>query len=237
MAVITPNVVDATYEAARRVYGGGSSVSDEVHHLAEKFGLNAGSGRDFIENYKRMREGVRYTRTLNGYATRRYLEGILADNGMAAFQAALVATKKHIEYYESLGHGRLINIREIVVELEAFQPIAEFQFEKFEAEVSKLYQMSREERMALTPKIPEKPARLVKQIIVFSRNAAIAAETLRRANGQCQDCGNTAPFVRKSDGTPYLEVHHVLRLADDGPDSLENTLALCPNCHRKWHFG
>ena len=42
-------------------------------------------------------------------------------------------------------------------------------------------------------------------------------------------------ICRKKDGTPYLESHHIIWLKDGGADSLENTVALCPNCHRKMH--
>ncbi|MGL6002403.1 MAG: HNH endonuclease, partial [Plesiomonas sp.] len=56
-------------------------------------------------------------------------------------------------------------------------------------------------------------------------------------NGCCQKCKNEAPFNRKSDGTPYLEVHHKIFLSDGGEDTVENSIALCPNCHRELHFG
>ncbi|TDA69847.1 HNH endonuclease signature motif containing protein, partial [Halomonas marinisediminis] len=36
--------------------------------------------------------------------------------------------------------------------------------------------------------------------------------------------------------TPFLEVHHLIRLKDGGPDTVENCAALCPNCHRKLHY-
>ena len=55
------------------------------------------------------------------------------------------------------------------------------------------------------------------------------------ANGICQLCGNPAPF-NNSDGTPYLEMHHIIWLSRRGEDSIENTVALCPNCHRKMHI-
>lgn len=58
-----------------------------------------------------------------------------------------------------------------------------------------------------------------------------------RANGYCEGCENPAPFIRPSDGTPYLEVHHIVPLAEDGEDTVENAIALCPNCHREVHFG
>ncbi|MFC1652495.1 HNH endonuclease [Planctomycetota bacterium] len=35
----------------------------------------------------------------------------------------------------------------------------------------------------------------------------------------------------------FLEVHHLFRLADDGPDIPDNVAAICPNCHRELHYG
>lgn len=67
------------------------------------------------------------------------------------------------------------------------------------------------------------------------RNAIVAAYALTRANGVCQLCGNSAPFVKK-DGTPFLEVHHIQWLSEEGLDDSGNTVALCPNCHRKMHI-
>ncbi|HDY7447493.1 TPA: HNH endonuclease [Vibrio vulnificus] len=46
-----------------------------------------------------------------------------------------------------------------------------------------------------------------------------------------------APFIKRSNGEPYLEVHHIIPLSQGGLDSLENVISLCPNCHRKIHFG
>ncbi|MBI9008984.1 MAG: HNH endonuclease [Tenericutes bacterium] len=68
------------------------------------------------------------------------------------------------------------------------------------------------------------------------RNQYVSESVKRRANGRCELCGKLAPFI-KHDGEPYLEVHHVITLSNNGPDSLINTVALCPNCHRKVHYG
>lgn len=73
--------------------------------------------------------------------------------------------------------------------------------------------------------------------IIFRRNSDVIAETLERADGICEACKNPAPFIRKSDNSPYLEVHHIKALSDGGQDTLENTIALCPNCHRRYHYG
>ena len=72
---------------------------------------------------------------------------------------------------------------------------------------------------------------------VFRRNPDVVVAVLRRAAGKCESCGQAAPFLRRSDSSPYLEVHHWDRLADGGPDTVENAAALCPNCHRREHYG
>ena len=81
------------------------------------------------------------------------------------------------------------------------------------------------------------PARIAVTSTVFLRNPDVVAEVLLRARGNCESCGAPAPFKRASDGTPYLEVHHILPLAKNGKDTVDNAEALCPNCHRQKHFG
>ena len=71
----------------------------------------------------------------------------------------------------------------------------------------------------------------------YKRNPDVVAEALNRANGRCDRCNSEAPFIRASDNSPYLEVHHIKPLSEGGSDSLENVIALCPNCHRNLHFG
>lgn len=71
----------------------------------------------------------------------------------------------------------------------------------------------------------------------YLRNPLVVAEVLHRAEGVCERCRNPAPFRRKTDGTPYLEVHHCLPLAKGGLDTVSNAKALCPNCHRHAHYG
>lgn len=66
------------------------------------------------------------------------------------------------------------------------------------------------------------------------RNQFIAEYTKERAKGVCDLCGKEAPFCDKN-GKPYLESHHVITLAEGGPDGIYNTVAICPNCHRKIH--
>lgn len=71
----------------------------------------------------------------------------------------------------------------------------------------------------------------------FKRNPDVVAEVLFRAKGKCEECKKDAPFIRKSDNTPYLEVHHKISLSEGGDDTIDNCIAVCPNCHRKLHHG
>ena len=68
----------------------------------------------------------------------------------------------------------------------------------------------------------------------FIRDPYVAEYVKRKANGICQLCGNPAPF-KDSNNKPYLESHHIVWLSKGGEDTIENTVALCPNCHRKMH--
>lgn len=71
---------------------------------------------------------------------------------------------------------------------------------------------------------------------VYMRSERIKRYALARASGKCELCGGNAPFLTKKD-IGYLEVHHINRLADDGLESIESVGAVCPNCHRRCHYG
>ncbi len=81
------------------------------------------------------------------------------------------------------------------------------------------------------------PQRVLVSNYITIRNPDVIVETLFQAKGVCQSCKSPAPFNRRSDGTPYLEVHHRVPLSEGGLDNLENAIALCPNCHRRQHLG
>lgn len=70
--------------------------------------------------------------------------------------------------------------------------------------------------------------------MVFDRDPAVKAWTLRRSKGLCECCGEAAPFTDR-DGLPYLESHHIVHLAKGGPDTPDNAASVCPNCHRELH--
>lgn len=93
--------------------------------------------------------------------------------------------------------------------------------------------VKRKVRLELAEKFPLK---INAKITVYRRNPDVVAEVLFRAKGICEICKKDAPFLRKSNGSPFLEIHHIIPLSQGGPDIVDNALALCPNCHRRAHF-
>lgn len=108
---------------------------------------------------------------------------------------------------------------------------------EFAQQVAASLQQSSAKRLARLLVAPKLARQRAVTTTVFDRNPDVVAEVLLRAHEKCEYCSNPAPFNRRSDGTPYLEVHHVLPLSEGGEDTVENTVALCPNCHRREHNG
>lgn len=121
---------------------------------------------------------------------------------------------------------------------DSWQLISEEEFKaELQEDVAKSRGDSPESRKMRLETAAKKPC--IVQVVrrEYRRNSDVVAEVMSRANGICEGCRCNAPFTRASDGTPYLEVHHVIPLAEDGDDTVENAIALCPNCHRKKHYG
>jgi 5-methylcytosine-specific restriction endonuclease McrA len=116
-------------------------------------------------------------------------------------------------------------------------PLWENLDQDLDRKVNEARTLSPEERHARLAESPKNPEKVWVNTTMFLRNQYVIAEVLARANGVCESCHAPAPFLRASDGSPYLEVHHRDRLADGGEDTVSNALALCPNCHRKAHYG
>ncbi|WP_206483264.1 HNH endonuclease [Thalassotalea sp. G2M2-11] len=120
-------------------------------------------------------------------------------------------------------------IEELIYELEgnSAPPVAAFE-EKIRASLKK--------GIKSPPEGNQSPGTSSSPVTQFVRDPAVVAWVLNVAQKNCECCKQKAPF-EKDDGSPFLEVHHVLRLADGGPDVISNAVALCPNCHRELHYG
>lgn len=107
----------------------------------------------------------------------------------------------------------------------------------FENEVNESLDDSSENRQRRLASCANKPKVVYRLVQDYHRDPDIVAEALYRAEGFCEKCKEKAPFIKRSNGEPYLEVHHIIPLSQGGLDSLKNVISLCPNCHREIHFG
>jgi len=101
---------------------------------------------------------------------------------------------------------------------------------EFDAEVRSL----RKDVALLLPEGQARPLKKEVTTLQVCRDPAVKAWVLKTSKGKCAACSKPAPF-KDDDNLPFLEVHHVIHLANGGPDTISNAVALCPNCHRAMH--
>ena len=80
--------------------------------------------------------------------------------------------------------------------------------------------------------VPEKREYLIE---IFARNRGWVEEAKRAFGSYCmlKNCNNT--FI-KEDGSPYIEVHHIIPLHRGGEDGIWNLAVLCAHHHKMAHF-
>lgn len=83
--------------------------------------------------------------------------------------------------------------------------------------------------------LPEWTARRESTVLLANRSSSVREAVLTRSEGRCELCGQEG--FATSAGSKYLETHHVVPLAEKGPDVEWNVVALCPNDHRRAHHG
>lgn len=235
------------YRIARLVRSGDMTQKDGAEELHRDIGIKISSAGFVIYVYLHMCRGDRYKRALSATDSEFLLEKIAEDDGLDSLQLALEAFRLHIEYREASGVVQYSN-RSLLREKEQWlqqernslvnEPIDVNELnQQFSDKIKRAQQDSIEARQERLRSARKKPQRISRMVSFLQRNADVVAEVLFQAKGTCRRCGSKAPFYRRSDGSPYLEVHHSTPLAEGGDDTVENAIALCPNCHRRSHFG
>jgi hypothetical protein len=69
----------------------------------------------------------------------------------------------------------------------------------------------------------------------YQRDDKVRQFIIEQAKGVCEYCGKLDFLLL--DGNHYLEAHHIIALAKQGPDTVDNVIALCPSDHREAHYG
>jgi hypothetical protein len=91
------------------------------------------------------------------------------------------------------------------------------------------------DQFSITPGEGHDPERVDRRGKAFKRDSAVRLAVLRRANNQCEFCGEEG--FTTTNGESFLETHHIVPLSMGGRDAVSNVAAICPNHHREAHFG
>lgn len=188
--------------------------------------LDAGERRFMRSVYVELSR--RFERTPSSFELRmQNISAVLAAMGRRWIEGLKPA--KHV------GAGVSARIEALINELDGnpAPPIASERIEVFQLAAKPI-------KAGKTPPLPPEgaaqPARSTTTSLSFARSKEVKVWVLRRAAGRCECCAQPAPF-QTVQGEPFLEVHHLHTLADGGSDRVSNAVALCPNCHRRLHFG
>lgn len=84
--------------------------------------------------------------------------------------------------------------------------------------------------------INPRPSQIDKIVKIYPRNTTLKNYIKRRSHYICEMPNCNYQGFRKESGEAYIEIHHVVPLSEGGEDSINNTVALCPNCHRALHY-
>lgn len=186
-------------------------------------------------------------------------EGQIGDMRMTAGNRALrdhAADGKDVLLFEKLGSGRPVEFigqfvvaswtyesqpdkrgnprQAIIFDLTPIESVQDFSSanQRSPNSASSLIQLRK--RALDAAQVPSSGKRASRTIL--ERSSAVRDYVLARAGHICEACGGKAPFTTKA-GQPYLEPHHIRRLSDGGPDHPSYVAGICPNCHRRAHYG
>lgn len=232
--------IEHAFALAKKVFSGEMTQQGAADQLYKAHKINVNSAKIMIAVYGRMVRGLEFKRALSAPDMNYYLATFLAEGGPEALRNPVRALWFHIAYYEAKNSVNLNALRELYATYSAISEgfkSAESVQDDFLKAVETAVKVPRAERQRLLKSFGKVPRTRPVVSLVYERNPYVVVEVLSRANGTCERCKSQAPFKRRKDNTPYLEVHHRVRLADGGEDTVENAVALCPNCHRQLHFG
>jgi 5-methylcytosine-specific restriction protein A len=233
--------IEAAYEVAKQVYRGEIAQGRlGANKLKTEHGFNVNSARDLIMVFSHLMRGDSFQRGLSAPDMDYFLSRIGMEFGPIALRTAVQGLWLHLQYYEGIRKVTMHKLRGVAAKHQTQAAIPE-SIVDLESAFNLAVQQSlaepsntRRERLQTAPKLP---TRTPVVLFAYKRNPDVVAEVLHRAGTQCERCKTAAPFLRRKDNTPYLEVHHRLQLAEGGEDTVENAEALCPNCHRELHYG
>ena len=222
------------YEISKKVFEGKLTFIDGKKQLVGDNKMNPNSAADYINNFRCMLEGKKFTRTNNAHSMEYFFENIYKDYGSSGLVNALTALRLHIEYYEGIQKIVMHKMRSIYSKYSAISidtPDEQEQKEIVREIKSKAKEDIINELKNLKPTDPEVVMINSKS---FKRDNRTIAQIKILRDFKCQICSTT---IKKKDGTFYIEAAHIEPKHKKGCETPDNIILLCPNHHKEFDFG
>lgn len=216
---INDKMIEQVYIYAKNYYTNAIEIEEAVEYLSKEYKWTKGSAKGYINVYNNMRNGEKYTWTINGNATKYYLENIYKDNGYSVLQIALKSVKLHIDYQKNI--QSINNIKNIY---NKFKSIQNFEYNNFNDEPEEFYSEGK-----------------VKQVYVniYERNENARIKCIEHYGYKCFGCGILLSTVYGELAKDFIHIHHIVELSAIGKeykiDPIKDLRPLCPNCHAVIH--
>ena len=91
------------------------------------------------------------------------------------------------------------------------------------------------QRLARLPAGLLHPEKTTQTVTAWQRDPAVRAWVLRRADGACEYCSDPVQYADTH--STFLKLFNPRSFITGGPDSVDNTVALCPNCFQVGELG
>ena len=234
---ISTELTPLAYDTSKKVYEKRITFSEGQKIVVGEDIMNKNSAADYINDFRCLVEGKRFTRTLNAFSMEYFLEHIFNDYGVQGLTNALTALKEHIEYYEGIQKIRMHKMRDIYEKYLAAVPIPSPD-EQEQNDIIKeiLIDQTPTDKILMELKNLKEtePEIIYFKGKAFKRDNKTVAQIKILRNFCCQFCGTT---IKKKDGSKYIEAAHVKPKNLKGRETLDNIILLCPNHHKEFDFG
>lgn len=234
---ITKQQTKLAYQVSKKVYLHKIKNSEGRKILMDN-GISLGSSSIFIDDFKRMLNGLVLKKTLNAFSFEYFLEKIYKDFKPVALSNALKSLKLNIDYYEKSGkgkhkYGRAIYEKYICL-TDVEKPIDEREQNEIAEELIHENE-SRQKTINYLKNLKDTdPEIIIIKGKAYKRDNKTVVELKKLRNFKCQICTTT---IKKVDGTYYVEAAHIDAKHKQGRETPDNILILCPNHHKEFDKG
>jgi 5-methylcytosine-specific restriction enzyme A len=233
---IQKELTPLAYEISKKVFEGNLTFKEGQEQLVGDNRMNPNSAADYINNFRCMVEGRRFTRTNNAYSMEYFFDNICKDYYLTGLSNALTALQLHIEYYEGIQKVNMKSMRNIYDKYFAISLDTPDEHEQ--KEIIKEFKTQNKTKQDIINELknlkPTDPEEVIINSKSFKRDNRTVAQIKILRDFKCQICLTT---IKKKDGTFYIEAAHIEPKHRKGRETPNNILLLCPNHHKEFDYG